>query len=482
MSCSSSAVAGAWLAGALLAGCMAGPNFVTPPATAVTRYTLQPMPGIATVETAGQGQALPPVFWWQLLQSAQLDATVQAAVEGNRDLKATRAALAQADALTRASDAALYPNVELNAGAGRQKLGAESLGSFNLPPFSYYAVGASVSYLFDFSGGVRRSIEAQRARDEAQRHEADAATLALSGEVVMQALQVASARAQIESVEELLDDDREDLRLAQDAFDAGSGTRVDTLSARSQLANDETQLPPLRRELAVAQHALALLVGRAPADWSAPNFSLAEFVVPQPLPLSLPSELAHRRPDILAAEGQLHAATADVGVATANLYPQVSLGATGGPQAVVLRTLFDASAEAGGFTAGLVAPLFDHGALRARRSAAQQAQAAALARYQQVVLRAFGQVADALESLAHDDELLQSEQSAVTVAADSLSLTRESYSVGNSGVLQVLEAQRQSQQARLGLVRAEAQRDADAVALLLALGGRAPRSEESPPR
>jgi NodT family efflux transporter outer membrane factor (OMF) lipoprotein len=454
---------------------MAGPNFVAPPAPSVSRFTQQPVPESLATDASEQRQVPAAVLWWQLLQSPQLDATVQLAIEDNRDLQATRAALAQADALTRASDAALYPNVSLDAGIGREKFGAESLGSFNLPPFSYYAVGASVSYLFDFSGGVRRSIEAQRARDEAQHHEADAATLALTGEVVMQALGVASARAQIESVEALLIDDREDLRLAQDAFDAGSGTRVDTLSARSQLANDETLLPPLRRELALAQHALALLVGRAPAEWNAPQFSLAEFIVPQPLPLSLPSELAHRRPDILAAEAQLHAVTADVGVATANLYPQVSLNATGGPQAAVLRSLFDAGAEAGGLTAGLVAPLFDHGALRARRSAAQQAQAAALARYEQVVLRSLGQVADALEALAHDAELLQSEQTAVAIAAESLGLTRESYSAGNSGVVLVLEAQRQNQQARLGLVRAEAQRDADAVALLLALGGRAPQ-------
>ncbi len=472
MSCSNSALArlaAAWLAVAVgLAGCMAGPNFVAPVAPAVSRYTMQSVPETQPAAAVAPGTAPEDGYWWQLLQSAQLDATVRSAVDGNRDLRAMRATLAQADALTRASDAALYPNLSLDAGVGRQKLGAESLGSFSLPPFSYYSVGASVSYLFDFSGGLRRSIEAQR-------HEAEAATLALTGEVVMQALGVASARAQIESVEALLADDREDLRLTQDAFDAGSGTRVDTLSARSQLANDETLLPPLRRELAVAQHALALLVGRAPAEWSAPEFSLAEFVVSPPLPLSLPSELAHRRPDILAAEAQLHAATADVGVATANLYPQVSLTATAGPQAAALRSLFDAGAEAGGLAAGLVAPLFDHGALRARRSAAQQAQAAALARYEQIVLRSLGQVADALESLAHDAELLQSEQSAVAIAADSLALTRESYSAGNSGVLQVLEAQRQSQQARLGLVRAEAQRDADAVSLLLALGGRAPR-------
>jgi NodT family efflux transporter outer membrane factor (OMF) lipoprotein len=454
---------------------MSGPNFIAPPAPTVSRYSAQAVPEAQPAPPGAPAAAPADGYWWQVLQSTQLDATVRAAIDGNRDLRAARATLAQTDALTRASDAALYPNMTLDAGAGRQKLGAEALGSFSLPPFSYYSVGASVSYLFDFSGGVRRSIEAQRARDEAQRHETDAATLALSGHVVMQALGLAAARAQIESIEALLADDREDLRLAQDAFDAGSGTKVDILSARSQLANDETLLPPLRRERAMAEHALALLVGRAPAEWSAPEFTLAEFVVPQALPLSLPSELAHRRPDILAAEAQLHAATADIGVATANLYPQVSLSATGGPQAAALRSLFDASAEAGGLGVGLVAPLFDHGALRARQSAAQQAQQAALARYEQVVLRSLGQVADALESLAHDAELLQSEQSAVAVAADSLGLTRESYSAGNSGVLQVLEAQRQSQQARLGLVRAEAQRDADAVSLLLALGGRTPQ-------
>src|ERR1700690_770603 len=473
MSCSIRAwtrLAAVLLFGALLAGCMVGPDFVAPAAPTSSRYTVAAVPA-SDARIAEQGAAPAAGYWWQQLQSAPLDETVRAAVLGNRDLRAMRAAPAQTDALTRASDAALYPELSLNAGVGRQKLGAEALGSFSLPPFSYYSVGASVSYLFDFSGGVRRSIEAQRARDEAQRHETDAATLALSGEVVLQALGLASAQAQIESVEELLADDREDVRLAEDAFDAGSGTRVDTLSARSQLANDETLLPPLRRELGLAQHALALLVGRAPAEWNAPGFRLADFIVPEPLPLTLPSELAHRRPDIMAAEAQLHAASADVGVATANLYPQVSIGATGGPQAVALRSLFNASAEAGGLTAGLVAPLFNHGALRARRSAAQQAEAAALARYQQVVLRSLGQVADALESLAHDAELLRSEQSAVAIATDSLSLTRESYAAGNSGVLQVLEAQRQSQQARLGLVRAEAQRAADTVSLLLALGG-----------
>jgi NodT family efflux transporter outer membrane factor (OMF) lipoprotein len=221
-------------------------------------------------------------------------------------------------------------------------------------------------------------------------------------------------------------------------------------------------------------HALSLLVGQTPSDWTAPDFKLNEFNLPPRLPLTLPSELAHRRPDILAAEAQLHAATAAVGVASANLYPQISLTAAASLQANVLHTLFDAKSDAGGLTGNLVAPLFDHGALRGKQRAAVAAMHTALANYEQVVLNSFGQVADALEALNHDEELLIGERSAVATAADNLALTRESYSAGNSGVLQVLEAERQNQQARIGLVRAQSQRLQDTVQLLLALGGGVP--------
>jgi NodT family efflux transporter outer membrane factor (OMF) lipoprotein len=290
----------------------------------------------------------------------------------------------------------------------------------------------------------------------------------------LQALAVAAARAQIGSVEAILVDDQTDLKLVQGAFEAGGASRVDLLNAQSQLANDETLLPPLRRELSLAQHALALLVGQTPAEWSAPDFALEEFAAPAELPLTLPSELAHRRPDILAAEAQLHAANAAVGIAAASLYPQITLAASAGLQATALHALFDASSNAGGLTGSLTQPLFDHGALRARERAAIDALHAARASYEQVVLGAFGQVADSLEALDHDTELLRSEQSALSISSENLALTRDSYSAGNTGVLQVLEAERQSQQARLGLVRAEALRDQDAVQLRLALGGRVP--------
>lgn len=457
-----------WLA--LVAGCTAGPNFRPPAAHSPGQYTAVPLAHVALDEHSEPGAQA----WWLLFGSPRLDATVRAALEHNRDLAAARETLTQMRLLAAASRGAQYPAADLSASAGRQKYGAAFLGPQALPTFNFYSVGLGVSYLFDFAGGVRRSVEQQSALADSQQHELEAAALAVSGNVALQALGAASARAQIESIEALLDDDRIDLKLVQDAFEAGSANRVDVLNAQSQRANDETLLPPLRRALSDAGDALALLVGQAPAEWSTPDFKLDEFALPPALPSVLPAELAHRRPDILAAEARLHAATAAAGVAAANLYPQIKLTASASLESTALHSLFDSNSTAGGLTGSLTQPLFDHGALRDRQRAAEAAMHAARDDYEQVLLHSFGQVADALEALDHDAELLESEQGAVSISSENLALTRESYSAGNTGVLQVLEAQRQSQQARLGLVRAQAQRYQDTVQLLLALGGQMP--------
>jgi NodT family efflux transporter outer membrane factor (OMF) lipoprotein len=469
-----STLAPAAVLSANLAACVAGANFVAPVAPTAANYTADPLPNLAGSDSTLDSALAAPAQWWALLNAPRLDATIRQALAANRNLDAARSTLAQARSLSDSSEAGRYPHVDLDAGVGRQKYGAAFLGPQHLPPFSYYSIGPAVSYTFDFAGGVRRTIEQQRAMSDYQQRELDAAALSVSGNVAMQALAAATARAQIDNLEALLADDRSDLKLVQDSFADGAATRVDVLNAQSQLANDQTLLPPLRRDLSVASHALALLAGRTPAEWSAPDFRLDEFSLPQHLPLSVPSELVHQRPDILAAEAQLHAVTAALGVASANLYPQLSLTATASLQANTLQTLFDASSAAGGLAGSLTQPLFDHGALRARQHAARDAVQVSLANYEQVVLSAFGQVADALEALDHDQELLTGEQSALAVAAENLALTRESYSAGNSGVLQVLEAQRQNQQARMGLVHAQSQRLQDTVQLLLALGGTSP--------
>ncbi|MGH8143225.1 MAG: efflux transporter outer membrane subunit [Steroidobacteraceae bacterium] len=475
-------VSAAVLAAATLSGCVVGPNFTAPLPPKATRYTRTALPGPGAPGRVTLDSALPvPARWWSVLDAPQLDAAIHAALSGNRGLAAARSRLAQAQELIGVARASLYPHVDLDGSAGRVKYGPAFLGPEKLPPFNFYSIGPSVSYAFDYSGGARRAVEQQRALAQSQDEQLQAAALALSGNVAMQALTAASARTQIDTLEAVLQDDRRNLQLVQDAFAAGAATRVDILNAQSQLTTDQTLLPPLRRQLSLATDALALLVGEPPADWAAPDFQLAQFHLPARLPLALPSELAHRRPDIQAAEARLHAATAAVGVADANRYPQINLTGNASLEATALRSLFNASGVAAGLTAGLTAPLFDHGALRAKQRAAVDEMHAALADYQQAVLSAFRQVADALQGLQHDQELLASERTALQTSTQNLDLTRQSYAAGNSGVLQVLDAQRQNQQARLGLVRAQAQRLQDAVQLLLALGGRVPAADAAVP-
>jgi NodT family efflux transporter outer membrane factor (OMF) lipoprotein len=258
------------------------------------------------------------------------------------------------------------------------------------------------------------------------------------------------------------------------AFDAGSVSRVDIVSATSQLASDATVLPPLRQELSVARHALAIVLGLPPASAELPDFDLANVQLPLRLPLSLPSELAHRRPDILAAEAQLHAATAAVGVANANLYPHIDLTAAAGQQATDVARLFDRASNVWSLAGALVAPILDGGTLRAEQRAAVDAMRASAANYEQTVLVAFGQVADSLQALDHGAEQLDAQLRAEEAARDNLDLTRKSYNEGNVGILQVLDAERVYQRARLGLERARAQRYLDTAQLFLALGGSGP--------
>jgi NodT family efflux transporter outer membrane factor (OMF) lipoprotein len=457
----------AWLLGA----CTVGPDFRRPEAPTTDVYTREPLGNLAV---GGQwlisGQN-PAPGWWSVFESDALNATVRQALAGNRTLAAAQASLAQAWEVVNASTGTLYPQVSVEAGTGREKYGAQFAGSLQLPAFSYYAVGPGIRYLFDYTGGQRRAVEQRRAQARYSEYQLQATYLSLAGNVVEQALAMASARAQLEALETLLEQDRENLRLVQTAFDAGSVTRVDVLSAQSQLASDQTLLPPLRQQLSTARHALSVLVGRAPAEWESPEFTLAELQLPDALPLSLPSELAHRRPDILAAESQLHAATAAVGVATSALYPQITLSASSGQQSTRLSHVFDQSSTTWGFAAGLTAPLFDGGTLRAERREAQDEMRATLANYEQTVLQALGQVADVLTALDHDAELLSAQKNALDSASANLALTRESYAVGNVGVLQVLDAERQYQQVRLGFVRAQTQRYQDTAQLFLALGG-----------
>lgn len=458
----------------LLAGCVAGPDFKAPNAPAVSAYA--PAQSPTESASAPQSSAAPvPEDWWTLLGSPKLDALIGDAIQGNRELAAAQATLIQAQELSYAANGARYPQVAFDASAGRDKYGAAFLGPEKLPPFNFFSLGPTLNFVLDTSGAVRRTIEQQQALAEAQQDHVDETYLTLTGNVALQALAIAATEAQIKTINALVADDNENLRLVVTAQQAGSATEVDRLNAASQLANDETLLPPLRQQLHVAQHALSVLMGRYPANWTPPDFELEDFVLPETVPITLPAELIHRRPDIRAAEAQLHAATAAVGIASANLYPQISISASASLESTTLGTLFNANSTAGSLAGSLAAPLYDHGALRARRRAAAAAARAALDIYEQTVLRSFAQVADQLEALNQDAELSRAQQQAIEVSGKNLALTRESYADGYAGILQVLEAERLNQRAQLGLVQARVGSYQDTMRLLLALGGHAPR-------
>ncbi len=474
---------------ALLGGCTVGPNFHRPAVPAAARY--RPAGESKPVNNAAAAAARrapaagayeqrillgAPVVpaWWRLFKSPQLDDLVRRAMADNRDLAAARATLAQARELVAAQTGQLYPQVNLQASVGRQKYGAQFLGNFAVAPFTYESVGANVRYMLDYDGATARSVEEERAFEQYERSELEAARLTLTGDVASEAVIIAATRGQIRAAAELLAEDRSNLRLVRTAFANGSVSKLDVLDAQSQLAGDQTLLPPLYQQLAVARHALAVLLGQPPADWTQPDLELADIQLPRALPVSVPSMLVRRRPDILAAQARLHAATAAVGVATANLYPQIALSATLGQQALTPAKLFNASSAAWSLIAGLTQPLFDGGTLRAERRAALDALHASAARYQQVVLDSFGQVADLLDALNHDAQLVAAQSVARETSEASLDLARQSYRAGNSGLLQVLDAQRQRQRAELGFLQAQARQYLDTIQLLLAVGGPLP--------
>jgi NodT family efflux transporter outer membrane factor (OMF) lipoprotein len=474
-----------FMGGAVLAvaasGCAVGPNFMPPAAPVVTGYTA---PGEKTAIDSGPGTPRQSVVlgekvsgeWWTLFRSPDLDRVVKQAITGNLTFESAKARLAAAREAVVAASGALYPQVGFGASVTREKLSASSFGlhpdSVPLPPsFNLFQLGPTVSYSPDLFGGTHRQIEQQAALADFQRDQLDAAYLTLTGNAVTQAIQVAAVRAQQKAVADIVTIDRQNLELVRKQRDAGTVPDSDVIIAQSQLAADETMQPGIDQQLSVARHALAVLLGRAPGNWSPPDFDLGGLTLPGQLPVSLPSELVHQRPDIQAAEAQLHAASAQIGIATARLYPSITLSASVGAEALDPGHLFDPSGLILSIASGITQPIFDGGTRQADRRAAIASFKASAADYQQTVLEAFGQVADVLQALTHDAELVAEQKRALDLASESVRLQRINYARGGIGILNLLDAQRQYQQALQGEVRAEARRYQDTTQLLVAMGG-----------
>jgi NodT family efflux transporter outer membrane factor (OMF) lipoprotein len=469
--------------GMAVAGCTVGPDFEVPKSPSVSRYT---SPGEATVASTDSEKVVPAqaialggrvtADWWTLFRSPDLNLLIKQAIAGSYTLESVRARLEQAHEAVAVAASALYPQIGLSAGESEQKQSAATFGLTPdvapLPPrFNLFQVGPTASYTPDLFGQTHRRIEQQVALAEYQSDQLDAAYLTLSGNTVSVALQAAAVRSQLKALDDILAIDRQNVELVRKQRQTGTVPDSDVIVAESQLAADETLKPPLEQQLSVARHALAVLIGRAPGNWSPPNFDLGAFALPHRLPVSVPSQLVHQRPDIQAAEAQLHAASAQIGIATAQLYPSITLSAGVTASSLNGADLFNPSGLVWSVASGLSQPIFDGGMREAERRAALAAFKESAADYQQTALRAFGQVADILQALTHDTNLLVAQQHALSMASEAVRLQRVSYGSGGSGIIGLLDAQRQYQQAQLGYVRAEAQRYQDTVQLLVAMGG-----------
>jgi NodT family efflux transporter outer membrane factor (OMF) lipoprotein len=449
----------------LLSGCAVGPDFERPAAPEGERYTARPLPAEITSTTGAEAQRLRPgatipAQWWELYRSSALTEVLRAAIDGNKTLVAARATLAAARENVLAARGGYWPQLDASASAERRR------GNPNL-----YAVGATASYSPDAFGATARGVEQQEALAEQQGYELAAAYLTLTGDVVTQAIAIASLRAQLQATEEVVAEDERNLELVRLKYEAGKAPRTDVLTAETQLAADRSALPGLRQQLAAARDALVILAGRAPAAWSPPDFDLSDFTLPGELPLSLPSALARQRPDILAAEARLHADSAAIGIATARLYPGITLSASLGQQSLDAGSLFNSENTVWSLAAGVAGPIFHGGTLRAQRRAAVDAYRASLATYEQTVLQGLQQVADTLQALAHDAELVDAQRQLLDSARTALTLQRASYEAGKADLLQLLDAERTYQRARLAAVQAQAQRLRDTAQLFVALGG-----------
>lgn len=454
---------------ATLAACTTvGPDFTPPVAPAVAGYS-------AAGETMPANASLTPELraagpWWTAFGSAQLDEVIRTALAQSPDIDFAEANLRSALAEAGALAADQSPELELTSGAQRTRINTRQFGITGFPSrtINLYQLGLRGSYDVDLFGKKRRASEAAIARAEADARRADAAYLTLSSNVALQAVRIATLRAKIASVSRSVEGDGQVIDMIKRAQAAGGAPRSASSIGETQLSQDMALLPPLERQLAEARHQMALLLGKSPAEWSPPDFDIAGFTSPASIPVAIPSALVRRRPDILTAEAEFHAATADIGVATANLYPDISLTASLVQTTTNADTLLQYGSSGWAFGGGLTAPLFNGGELQKQKQRAIAEADAKYADYRRTVLRAFTQVSDVLAGLSADDRYITALERAEAAAQANYDDSQRAYELGAGALLDVFDAGRQLNLARRQRVDAQGQRLEDIVRLFAA--------------
>ncbi|HUJ86690.1 MAG TPA: efflux transporter outer membrane subunit [Burkholderiales bacterium] len=446
---------------AACAGCAVGPDFQRPALSAGAGYAREaPLYGGKLADD-----------WWTLFESAQIDALVKDGLAASPNLEAAQAALRASRASLEAGRGVFYPEVDLGASALRQRASPYRLGVAGAASvFNLLTLGVGVNYAIDVFGGNRRAVEKLAAEVDYQRALRNGAYLTLTGNIVNAAIAQSAYAAQLRGTENLIGLERRQAALLEVRWRAGTVAYASVITAKLQLAATEAALPVLRQQLAAAGDLLASLSGKTPAEWSTPPIAFDALKLPAQLPLSLPSELVRQRPDILAAEASLHAASAQVGVATAALYPTVTLGATAGVEGPNSASLGSPNSRYWSFGPAAEVPLFSGFSGVYARDAAKAQYEQVFAEYRQTVVNAFSQVGDALQALQHDAQIEAAQREAFDLAVRQQALAAANRAGGLASELQEIGARMQLEIARLDLVQARALRLQDSTALLVALG------------
>lgn len=461
-----------------LGGCTFAPPYHLP-VPRVTTYTRTASPRVTAHAAGPGGQAQrfdygtsPSAAWWRQFDSPPLDTLIRQALAHNPGLVQAQARLREARAAMAAAAGIFYPQVSGNLDASRQKTSsANSGGTFPGRIYSLYSGGLGVSYYPDFFGVNRLVYKDEQALVDYQRYELDATRLTLIGNVASAAIGAASVREQIAATRAIIAHEKRLLRLTETQYRLGAAPYLSVLTQRSQVAASESTLPSLEQQWAVYRHELAILVGELPAQWRDRTPRLDALALPARIPVSLPSTLVQQRPDIRAAESQLRYADEQIGIAVAQMYPTVTLTAEFGQQSTIPGAFLNSASNIWNLAGDLALPIFEGGTLEAQKREAVASYQATVAAYRQTVLGAFGQVANALRALEHDAQTLQAEQRTLAATRAELRLSATSYREGAIDYLSLLTAQVNYSNARLGYIRAQAQRYLDTVSLFVALGG-----------
>jgi NodT family efflux transporter outer membrane factor (OMF) lipoprotein len=491
-----------FLLATLVTGCAVGPRYERPQAPARADYAPAPLPSASAsaavhggeVQYLLSGREL-PFEWWQLFKCPALNSLIEKALKANPTIAAAQAALAQAQELVYAQRGFFFPAVDAGYQAERHKIagnltndqapGIQGNGDNLAPPlqtltgppyteplfYTFHTAEVTVGFVPDVFGSNRRQVEALAAQADAQRFELEATYITLASNVAAAAIQEASLRAQIAATREIIEAYTKSLRILKDQFRLGLAMRIDVAAQEAALAQAKATLPPLEKQFAQTRDLIRALVGNLPNEEVAETFNLDALELPTDIPVSLPAKIIEQRPDVRAAEAQLHSANAQVGVAIAAMLPQFSITGSAGGNANQFSWMFRSGGPFWNIVGDITQPIFHGGTLLHQKRAAEQALKQAAAQYQSTVLTAFQNVADSLHATLSDADALAADADAERAARVAYDLTQKQLEVGYVNYLTLLSAQAAYQQALITRVQSQALRFGDTVALFQALGG-----------